>query len=291
MSLRETLKASAQTFSFEIFPPKTSEALPQLRKTLEELKSLHPSFISVTMGAMGTNKGTTFEVVETIESDFKISGVAHLTCVSSMQEEILQSLKILQKTNIKNLLCLRGDPPQGASRFTPPAGGFQYASELVAFIRKNTGDYFTIGVAGYPEGHLECQDKEKDLAHLKIKADAGADFILTQLFFDNHDYFDFVARARKIGITQKIIPGIMPITNFSQLQKFTQLCGAKIPDYIRISLEKIKDQPEQVRSFGVEYAIKQSLDLLDQKAPGLHFYILNQTDSIKKIYQGLGKTF
>ncbi len=182
---------------------------------------------------------------------------------------------------------MRGDPPIGFTEFHPPKNGFRYASELVRFIREKTGDTFSIGVAGYPEGHVECPDKEKDLLHLKMKVDAGAEYILTQLFFDNDDYFRFVERARKIGISIPIIPGIMPITNFIQLEKFTSMCGAKIPKPLFEKLEKMKNDLEAIRNYGVEYAVKQCEELLKNNAPGLHFYILNQINSIQKIYREL----
>ncbi len=287
MSIRYYFKNNQKTFSFELFPPKTEEGKKTLYQNLVHLKKLNPSFISVTMGAMGSHPENTFEIVKKIQEDHKISGVAHLTCVNVSRDSILDSLSELKQMKIQNLLCLRGDPSVGSTEFHPPKNGFRYASELVRFIREKTGDTFSIGVAGYPEGHVECLDKEKDLHHLKMKVDAGAEYILTQLFFDNDDYFRFAERARKIGISIPIIPGIMPITNFIQLEKFTSMCGAKIPTPLFEKLEKIKNDLEAIRNYGVEYAVKQCEELLKNDAPGLHFYILNQIGSIQKIYQGL----
>lgn len=287
MSIRSYFKKNQKTFSFELFPPKTEEGKKTLYHNLVHLKKLNPTFISVTMGAMGSHPENTFEIVKKIQEDHQIPGVAHLTCVNVSRDSILESLSELKQMKIQNLLCLRGDPSVGSTEFHPPKNGFRYASELVHFIREKTGDAFSIGVAGYPEGHVECPDKEKDLLHLKMKVDAGAEYILTQLFFDNDDYFRFVERARKIGISIPIIPGIMPITNFIQLEKFTSMCGAKIPKPLFEKLEKMKNDLEAIRNYGVEYAVKQCEELLKNDAPGLHFYILNQIGSIQKIYQKL----
>jgi methylenetetrahydrofolate reductase (NADPH) len=287
MSIRPLFQSSNKTFSFELYPPKSPEAEQALYKNLFRMKALNPSFISVTMGAMGTNKGNTLEIVHKIESQYQMNGVAHLTCVNANRNNILEIIDQLKEKNIQNLLCLRGDPPQGTTAFVPPPNGFRYANELVAFVREKTGQDFSIGVAGYPEGHIECPDKEQDLLHLKMKVDAGAEYIVTQLFFDNHDYFKFVERARARGIQLRIIPGIMPVTNFTQLEKFTQMCGAKIPGEMRKELEKIKEDPALVRSYGVEYAVKQCEELLKNDAPGLHFYTLNQADAVEKIFAAL----
>jgi methylenetetrahydrofolate reductase (NADPH) len=290
MSIRPLFQSSNQTFSLELYPPKTPEAERQLYENLHRMKKLNPSFLSVTMGAMGTNKGNTLEIVHRIERDYQLNGVAHLTCVNANRDNILDLIDELRQRKIENILCLRGDPPQGTSSFMPPAHGFRYASELVAFVREKTDRDFSIGVAGYPEGHLECPDKEKDLIHLKQKVDAGAEYILTQLFFDNRDYFNFVERARGVGIHLRIIPGIMPVTNFAQLEKFTKMCGSKIPAPMRKDLEKIKDDPTSVKSYGVDYAVRQCEELLKNDAPGLHFYTLNQAYSVEKIFKALNLT-
>jgi len=280
--LRKILQKT-QTLSFELFPPKTHEGEKQLFSHLEKLSLLKPDFISVTMGAMGTEPGKTFSIVEKIQNNFGIVGVAHLTCVNASKDHILQLLDQLKKKNITNLLCLRGDPPQGEKQFTPPPNGFHYAAELVDFIRKESAEDFTIGVAAYPEGHIESKTKEEDLKHLKTKVDAGADYIITQLFFENQYYFDFVKQVKKLGIAQKIIPGIMPITNYRQLQRFTQICGASIPKVVHENLKNIQDKDFEVKNFGIQYALQQCQELIKAHETGLHFYILNQPDPVSQI--------
>jgi len=284
-SIRELLSRQEKTFSFEIFPPKTPEGEQQLFKNLEELQALKPHFISVTMGAMGSNQRNTLEIVEKIESAYSITGVAHLTCIGADRSRIQASMEEMKAKNIRHLLCLRGDPPSDS--YAPPPEGFRYANELVEFIRSESGDHFTLGVAGYPEGHIECRSLEEDLRNLKRKVEAGAEFVATQLFFENDDYFDFVDRARKIGILVPIIPGIMPVTSFAQLERFTKVCGAKIPDAMHRDLFRVRDKPEQVREYGIEYAIRQCHNLMQRGAPGLHFYILNQPGPIQRIYEAL----
>lgn len=285
-AIREILSKKEKSFSFEIFPPKTPEGEIQLFKNLTELKQLNPHFISVTMGAMGSNQRNTLEIVQRIETEHQITGVAHLTCIGADKDKIRDSLTELKKRNIRHLLCLRGDPPRDPS-YSPLPDGFRYANELVEFIRKESGDYFTLGVAAYPEGHLEAKSLEEDLKNLKRKVDAGGEYILTQLFFNNDDYFSFVDRAQKIGIKVPMIPGIMPVTSFSQLQTFTTMCGAKIPEVMHRDLSKMKDHPDQVREYGIEYATRQCQNLIQRGAPGLHFYILNQVGPIRKIYEAL----
>lgn len=284
-SIRELLSQQEKTFSFEIFPPKTPEGEQQLFKNLEELQALKPHFISVTMGAMGSNQRNTLDIVQKIESAYSITGVAHLTCIGADRSRIKASIEEMKAKNIRHLLCLRGDPPSDS--YAPPPEGFRYANELVEFIRSESGDHFTLGVAGYPEGHIECRSLDEDLRNLKRKVEAGAEFIATQLFFENDDYFDFVDRARKIGIQVPILPGIMPVTSFSQLERFTKVCGAKIPDAMHRDLFRVKDKPDQVREYGVEYAIRQCQNLMQRGAPGLHFYILNQPGPIQRIYEAL----
>lgn len=278
-----------KVFSFEIFPPKNSDAEIQLFKNLEILKNLAPDFISVTMGAMGSNQRNTFDIVQRIQDDYGVTGVAHLTCIGSNRKLMKAVLKDLQSKNISHLLCLRGDQPKDES-YQKPQDGFSYANELIDFVRQECSEHFTLGAAAYPESHIESPSKQADLIYLKQKVDAGADFLITQLFFNNDEYFSFVDRARKIGIKVPILPGIMPVTNFAQLKTFTQMCGSKIPDKMYQDLSKIKESPNQVRRYGVEYAIEQCQNLIERGAPGLHFYILNQTSSIQKIYEALHKS-
>lgn len=283
MNLKQILQNNERTLSFEIFPPKTPEGEKNLFVHLEKLRKFNPTFISVTMGAMGTETGKTFDIVERINKDLGTEGVAHLTCANSSKEQILKLLEDLQKRKIRNILCLRGDPIQGSKTFVAPQNGFQHASELVAFVRDQTKDYFSIGVAGYPEKHIEAENMEEDLEHLRTKVNAGADFIITQLFFDNKDYFQFARLCRQKQITCRILPGLMPVTNYTQLQKFTQMCGSKIPQLMKNDLDKIGQDPEAVKKYGIQHAIHQASELMGQSAPGLHFYILNQSESVEKI--------
>ncbi|OGH57068.1 MAG: methylenetetrahydrofolate reductase [NAD(P)H] [Candidatus Lindowbacteria bacterium RIFCSPLOWO2_12_FULL_62_27] len=285
MRISEMLARDGRTFSFEFFPPKTPEGEKNLYETIEVLREHHPSFVSVTYGAGGSTRAKTVEIVSRIKNEIGIEAMAHLTCVGAARGEILSVLDKLKKERIENVLALRGDPPKGETGFTPHADGFRYASELVAAVREH--DDFTIGVAGYPEGHVECESKEKDLENLKRKVDAGGEFIITQLFFDPKDYFDFVARARAIGIRVPIIPGIMPVTNFAQIQKFTQMCGAHLPAEMRAALEPIQHDPAQVQAFGVEYAVRQCQELLNRGAPGIHFYTLNKSPATRAIFSRL----
>ena len=279
------LARDGRTFSFEFFPPKTPEGEKTLYETVEILRRYQPSFVSVTYGAGGTTKGKTVEIVSRIKNDIGIEAMAHLTCVGSSRTDLFAVLDSLKEEGIENVLALRGDPPMGETLFVPHPDGFRYAGELAAAIRRSYD--FTIGVAGYPEGHVECADRQQDLEHLKLKVDAGGEFVITQLFFDNRDYFDFVARARKIGVRTPIIPGIMPVTNFAQIQKFTKMCGAHLPEDMIEALDPIQTDGAAVQAYGIEYAVRQCQELLDRGAPGIHFYTLNKSPSTRAIFSRL----
>jgi len=256
-----------------------------LFETIQNLKPCDPSFVSVTFGAGGSTRTKTIELVGRIKSEINLESMAHLTCVGSGEEEIKSFLDELELNGIDNVLALRGDPPEGQEKFVKPENGFQYANELVALIKK---DYrFCVGVAGYPEGHVECPDKQTDLENLKKKVDAGADFVITQLFFDNDAYFDFVDRVHSIGLSVPIIPGIMPILNLKQVKRFTKMCGATIPASLLESLELVKDDQEKVKETGLAYAKEQCEDLLNQGAPGIHFYTLNKSNATLRILEHL----
>ena len=222
MKISEFYKKQKHTFSFEFFPPKTEEAEQKLFETAEELRTLKPSFISVTYGAMGTTRSNTLRIVSRIKKEIGIEAAAHLTCVGHTRDEIEIVMGDLQKNGVENIVALRGDPPKGETEFKPVPNGFRYASELVSYIRKHPrfGQAFSLAVAGYPETHMECRDKIQDLAHLKHKVDQGADAVITQLFFSNRDYFDFVDRARKAGIKIPIVAGIMPVTHGPQIPSY-----------------------------------------------------------------------
>jgi methylenetetrahydrofolate reductase (NADPH) len=280
------LNPSRPCFSFEFFPPKTPEGEAQLWATLEDLRGLEPGFVSVTYGAGGSTRDRTIELVTRIKERTGIEAMAHLTCVGHTKDELSAILDRLAHARIENVLALRGDPPKGQAVFTRTEGGFEHASELVAFIReKDLG--FSVGVAGYPEGHIETASREADLKHLKKKVDEGCDFVITQLFFDNAFYFDFVERARRVGINVPIVPGIMPITNYEQVQRFVRMCGATLPMRLQLALEKVKDDPAAVMQLGVAHATVQCMELLSRGVPGIHFYTLNKSPASRMIVSAL----
>ena len=277
--MKEILQKRPLVISFEFFPPKTLKEEEALFQNLERLKRWNPGFVSITYGAGGTTKDKSLELAQRIKEQ-GLNVVAHLTCAGATKEELAQILDWLQKTGIENILALRGDPPQGEREFKPIPGGFQYAYQLVEFIKK--GWDFCVGVAGYPEGHIENPDKEADLRYLKLKVDKGADFVVTQLFFNNDHFYSFVDRAKAIGIQVPIIPGIMPITNLKQVIRFTQLCGATIPEGLMENLEKASN-PEEVRRLGIQHAYNQCRDLLNHGVKAMHFYTLNRSKATEAI--------
>lgn len=291
MRIRELLSTGRPCFSFEFFPPKTDAGLEQLRQSVRALRDLSPTFVSVTYGAGGSTRDRTIELVAEIQRHYGVEAMAHLTCVGATREEIAVVLERLRQGGVDNVLALRGDPPKGQEKFTAVEGGFRYADELTEFIRESYP--FCIGGACYPEGHVECvrkdgaRDLDTDLVNLQRKVDAGAQFLVSQLFFDNQVYFDFVARARAAGIAVPIIPGIMPITNVDQVRRFTQMCGASIPDTLLVELDRLKDNEEAVLSQGVAYATAQCFDLLQRGAPGIHFYTLNKSAATRTILTAL----
>ena len=276
MRICELFSQDGPLFSFEFSPPKTEQGERALLQAVARLHDLHPSFVSVTYGAGGSTREKTIEVVTRIKREFGIEAMAHITCVAHSRAEIAAILDRLQASGIDNVLPLRGDPPQGEAHFVRPKDGFGYAAELVRFIRER-GYPFCLGGAGYPEGHIECRDLTLDLEHLRQKVAAGVDFVITQLFFDNADYFSFVDRCRRVGIPVPIIPGIMPIINVAQIERITKMCGSRIPDDLRARLYAVQDDQEAVRTIGVEHATRQCRELLEGGAPGIHFYTLNQS--------------
>lgn len=290
MKISEFYKKQKHTISFEFFPPKTEEAEEKLFATAAQLQVLKPSFVSVTYGAMGTTRANTLRIVSRIKKECGMEAAAHLTCVGHVPSEIELILADLQSNQIENIVALRGDPPQGETTYTPRPGGFRYAADLVEFIRRHPkfSKLFSLAVAGYPEAHVECKDKKLDLEHLKSKVDQGADVVITQLFFDNADYFDFVDRARKIGIGIPIVPGIMPVTHGPQIKKFASMCGAKIPAEMQEAITRFGEDSAAVEAYGIDYAMRQCRDLLRQGAPGIHFYTLNKSNATRQIYENLG---
>ena len=285
MKIIDVLKQDKPAFSFEFFPPKDNDGFDKLFETIDNLKALNPAFVSVTYGAGGSTRSKTIDLVGRIKKEIRLESMAHLTCVGHNSDEILNVLESIKKQNVENVLALRGDPPAGEINFTKPNNGFGYAVELVQFICERFS--FCIGVAGYPEGHPECSNREEDLFHLKKKVLAGASFIVTQLFFDNKYYFDFVTSLRKIGVDVPVIPGIMPIVNLKQIKRFTKMCGATIPHDLMVRLEAVQDDPESVCQIGIDHAANQCRKLLMRGAPGIHFYTLNRSRATLSVLERL----
>jgi methylenetetrahydrofolate reductase (NADPH) len=285
MKIRNRLNPSDPCFSFEFFPPKTEEGRRALLRTVEDLRPLEPGFVSVTYGAGGSTRDRTVDLVRQIRTT-GLETMAHLTCVGHSKDELAPLVDEILGLGVENILALRGDPPAGSREFIPAEGGFRYAAELVRFIRERD-HHLCIGGAGYPEGHVETLSRDDDLRHLKAKVDAGLDFVITQLFFDNAFYFDFVERARHIGINVPIVPGIMPITNIEQMERFVRLCGATVPMRLVLQLERYRDDPEAVVQLGVAHATVQCMELLQRGVPGIHFYTLNKSPATRLIVSAL----
>lgn len=281
MRIRELLSYGRPSISFEFFPPKDEAGFDRLRQTLASLRDLRPTYVSVTYGASGAARRETIRLTTELRRDYGLEAMAHLTCVGSSQDELRSLLENIETGGVENLLALRGDPPTGTGPFQPHPQGFRYACELVALARKHSK--FCVLGACYPEGHVEAPSLQADLDNLKRKVDAGCEVLITQLFFDNNKYFDFVARARAAGIGVPIIPGIMPITNVAQVKRFTRTCGASIPATLVNELHRLQDDPHAVLSMGVAHATAQCIELLQRGAPGLHFYTLNKSPATRTI--------
>lgn len=285
MRIVEKLGGSGAAISFEFFPPKDQEGVDRLFATVAELAPFAPAYVSVTYGAGGSTRQLTVDLVGRIQRDVGIDAMAHLTCVGATQAELGSVLDQLEAAGVANVIALRGDPPKGATSFVTPEGGFGHASELAAFIKRR--GTFCIAGACYPEKHPEAESLEADLEKLKRKVDAGAEFLITQLFFDNRDYFSFVERARSIGIRVPIVAGIMPVTNVSQIKRFTAMCGACMPSQLMQKLEPVAADAEAVGEIGVEHAVTQCRELLAAGAPGIHFYTLNRSKATVEILKRL----
>jgi methylenetetrahydrofolate reductase (NADPH) len=272
-------------FSFEFSPPKTDEGVRQLFEAISHLRELEPTFVSVTYGAGGSVRTRTVELVGRIRRELDIEPVAHLTCIDATVDELHGILEGLRSAGVDNVLALRGDPPDGTERFMATQGGLAHGSELMELIAARYD--FCVGGACYPEKHPESADTDEDVRSAKRKEDAGASYLITNLFFDNRVYFDFVARARAAGVTVPIIPGIMPVTNVGQIRRFTLKIGASIPDALLEALRSREDDPDAVLQLGIAWATLQCAELLGGGAPGVHFYTMNRSPSTRAILSAL----
>ena len=284
MRLRDIYRSQAFGLSVEVFPPKTEAGDASLWETLDQLTPWLPAFVSCTYGAGGTTRNRTVEICRTVQTRWNTPATAHFTCVGSTRDELTNWLDYAYREGIRNIMALRGDPPQGSAAFTTTAGGLTHATELVRLIRTRFPD-LGIGVAGYPEKHPEAPDLQTDIDHLRAKVDAGADAVFTQLFFDNDSFFRFRDRCVKAGISVPIVPGIMPITEFARIQRITSMCGAAMPPTLATRLEAARDDLDGQFDIGVEHAVRQSRDLIAQGVPGIHFYVLNKSRACEQILQ------
>ena len=282
MRIADRYGGNRPVFSFEFFPPKTEKGFQNLYATVGELKLLNPDFVSVTWGAGGSTRTKTVEITLQIQQEIGVTAMAHLSCVGSTPDELAETLGRLEAGGIENVLALGGDWPEG---YAPPPGAFTYANELAEFIRGRWG--FCLGGACYPETHPTAPSPEVDLENLKRKVEAGVDFLITQLFFDNADYFDFVTRARAAGIGLPIVPGVMPVLNVRSVRRMTTLSGARIPVELQAELDRVEGDDDATRDVGIEWATLQCRELLERGAPGIHFYTLNQSSATRAIFQRL----
>jgi len=285
MRISEALATVRPFFSFEFFPPKDDAGSQQLFKTIEALQPLKPAFVSITYGAGGSSRERTVTLAKQIQRETGLTVMAHVTCVGSTRTELRQLFDDLARAGIENVLALRGDPPKGATNFVTPPGGFSNATELIGMLRRSYD--FCIGAACYPETHLDAKSPEADLAYLQTKVEAGADFLITQLFFNNDRFAAFQSRARQAGIAIPIVPGLMPITNYAQVARFTSSIGATIPPKLLRELELRNEDGRAVEDLGVAYAALQATELLQNGAPGVHFYTLNKSPAARAIVSAL----
>jgi methylenetetrahydrofolate reductase (NADPH) len=289
MHINDIFKRDAICFSFEFFPPKDAAASELLFNTIKDIMPLGPSYVSVTYGAGGSTRTLTHDLVLRIQKETGLTVVSHLTCVGSTQNELLKILETYSASGIENIMALRGDMPKGQDKFVPPAGGCGHAAELVAFIKKNF-PALGIGVAGFPEGHPETPNRLREIDFLKAKVDAGADFVCTQFFFDNHDFYDFRERCLLAGITVPILAGIMPVSSIKGMHRMAELSpGTNFPARLLKSIGRAEDG-DHVEKVGIHWATEQVRDLIDNGVKGVHFYTLNRSKATLKIYDSLGVT-
>lgn len=286
MKINERFRAAKPAISFEFFPPKTDAGFASLFRTIEELQPLQPAFVSVTMGAGGSTRSKTVDLVIRIERETGLTAMAHLPCVGFERDQVGEILEQLDEAGICNILALRGDQPQGESDFVPPRDGFAYANELIDYIRGQDRDLCVVA-ACYPETHPEAPNPEADLDNLKRKVDAGAQVLITQLFFDNAKFASFIERARNAGIDVPIVPGIMPIVSHAGIKRMTQMCGCEIPSELNAELERVGDDEAATQELGVRWGTMQCRELLDAGAPGIHFYTLNKSSAARRIFENL----
>ncbi len=277
--------------SFEVFPPKTEAAEQNLYRVLPELIALRPDFMTVTYGAMGSTRERTVEIAAFIKREYGLETACHLTCVGSSRAELVTIVEEIYANGIRNIVALRGDPPRGETTFTPPKDGLAHANELVTLIRElqrqRGWEQLGIAVAGYPEKHQEAPDMETDIRYLKQKVDAGADVVITQLFFDNQDFFTFRELAVAAGVRVPIVPGLLPIVSAKQIKRIASLCGARIPEALARQLDAAEGDDAAAEAIGVRQCIEQARELLEAGVPGIHFYVLNRSSHMKQIIAAL----
>ena len=289
MRIDELLETKDEpVFSFEFFPPKTPAGEENLRHALQELRPLRPDYVSVTYGAGGTTRETTIDVVSHIKEDHDLEAMAHFTCVNATVDELRGTLDRMRDAGVENVMALRGDPPNGAERWTKTEGGLEFSRELVELLQEEYD--FAIGAAAFPETHIHATSPEDDVRFLKAKVDAGAKFLITQLFFDNAHFYDFVERARAEGIDVPIIPGVMPVLTYEGIKRMTTLSAAELPAAFEAELEARREDPEAVADLGVAYATLQCADLLRHGVPGIHFITLNRSPATRAILSALRLT-
>jgi len=294
VTFREFYKNSSKpAISFELFPPKTDAAMENLQQVLPDLFKLRPDFITVTYGALGSTQERTLEIAAQLQNEFRLNTASHLTCVGSSRADLDGILDRIQEAGIRNIVALRGDPPRGETAFVAPNDGYSNANQLVAHIRarEKAGKIGPLGVAvaGYPEKHIEAPDFETDLKNLKRKVEAGADCVITQLFYDNRHYFNFVDAARRIGITVPIVPGLLPVLSAKQVLRITSMCGSCLPADLQKDLETAGDDPVKSEDIGVKRCIAQATELIDKGAPGIHFYVLNKSSHMIRIMDKISR--
>ena len=284
MKIKEILQEK-RTVSCEFFPPREEDGIPGVFRAIDRVGAFNPDFVSVTYGAGGSTRSFTERITMQVKQETDLEVMAHLTCVAQTREEVHEVLGRLDEAGVDNVIALRGDPPRGQENFVPVEGGFQYATELIDHIRANFE--FGLAAACYPEGHTESPDLDSDIRYAKEKVEKGADFLITQLFYDNKYFFEFMERAQRAGIDVPIIPGVLPILNTAQIRRFTSLCGATIPSELDNKLDEYAEDDNAVRELGVEYASQQVQELWDNGVPGVHFYVLNRSYSVSRILANL----